>query len=131
LCSWMRRPQLPDTRELSVTVAIHTDGSDVPVFQALAERVMPTTLKSMLYEVPAVAANETVFKVVYVPFIFFCITRLVPLIYALYQLFLSVQRKIAPILALLKLLIVPLKITSAFVATGPSTALYTDPPFES
>src|SRR5438094_921243 len=96
LCSWMRRPQLPDTNELSVAVAIHPDGSDEPVCQAFAERVVPTTLKSMLYEVPAVAANGTVFNVVYVPLTFFCITRLLPLIYALYQLFVSVQRKIAP-----------------------------------
>ena len=131
LCSWMRRPQLPDANELSVTVAIQPDGSGVPVNQALAERVVPTTLKSILYDVPAVTANGTVFNVVYAPFTFFCITRLLPLTYALYQLFLSVQRKTAPKLALLKLLIEPLKITSAFVATGPSTALYTDPPFES
>ena len=80
LCSWIRKPQLPDTKELSVAVAIHPDGSVVPVCQALAERVVPTTLKSMLYEVPAVAVNETVFKVVFVPFTFFCITRLLPLI---------------------------------------------------
>ena len=131
LCSWMRRPQLPDTKELSVTVAIQPDGSGVPVNQALAERVVPTTLKSILYDVPAVAAKGTVFNVVYAPFTFFCITRLLPLTYALYQLFLSVQRKTAPKLALVKLLIEPLKISSAFVATGPSTALYTDPPFES
>ena len=131
LSSWMRRPQLPDTKELSVTVAIQPDGSGVPVNQALAERVVPTTLKSILYDVPAVTANGTVFKVVYALFTFFCITRLLPLTYALYQLFLSVQRRTAPKLALLKLLIEPLKITSTFVATGPSTALYTDPPFES
>ena len=123
LCTWIRRPQLPETSELSVAVAIHPVGSDVPVFQALAERVVPTTLKSMLYEVPVVAANETDFNVVYEPLTFFCITRLLPLIYALYQLFVSVQRKTAPKLALLRLLIEPLKITSAFVATGPSTAL--------
>src|SRR5260370_27652878 len=71
LCSWMRRPQLPDTKELPVTVAIQPDGSDAPVSQALAARVVPTTLKSMLYEVPAVAANGTAFNVVYAPFTFF------------------------------------------------------------
>src|SRR5713101_3580904 len=100
LCSWMRRPTLPDTSELSAAVAIQPVGSVVPVTQALAERVVPTTLKSMLYDVPAIAANGTVFKVVYVPFTFFCINRLLPLTYALYQLFLSVQRKIAPRLVL-------------------------------
>src|SRR5436309_9271116 len=46
LCSWMRRPQLPDANELSVTVAIQPDGSGVPVNQTLAERVVPTTLRS-------------------------------------------------------------------------------------
>ena len=64
LCSWMRSPQLPETSELSVAATIQPDGSVVPVFQALAERVVPTTLKSILYEVPAVAANGTVFNVV-------------------------------------------------------------------
>jgi hypothetical protein len=70
LCSWIRKPQLPDDSELSVTVDIQPVGSDVPVIHALAERVVPTTLKSMMYEVPAVAANLTVFKVVYTPFTF-------------------------------------------------------------
>ena len=131
LCSWIRKPQLPDTNELSVAIAIQPDGSVVPVTHALAERVVPTTLKSILYDVSAAAANGTVFKVVYVPFTFFCITRPVPLTYALYPLFLSVQRNKAPRLVLLKLLSEPLKITSESVATGPRTALYTEPPFDS
>src|SRR5579859_741454 len=55
---------------------------------------------------------------------------LVPVMEALYQLFVSVQRRIAPRLALVKLLIEPLKSTSASVAPGPSIALWLPLPLD-
>jgi hypothetical protein len=54
---------------------------------------------------------------------FFWTTRVVPLIYDLYQLLVSFQRRTAPRFVLLKLLIDPLNRTSASVAAEPSTAL--------
>ncbi len=61
---------------------------------------------------------------------FFWTTSVVPLIYALYQLLVLLQRKTAPRFVLLKLLIDPLNRTSVSVAVEPSTALKIPVPLE-
>ena len=70
------------------------------------------------------AVNVALLSVVSVPFTFFCKTSCVPLMYALYQLFLSVQRNKAPMVLPLKLLMEPVTRTSASAAEGPSRASY-------
>jgi hypothetical protein len=106
-----------------VTVTIQLVGSVPLVGHTFAYNVVPTTLKRSVYDVLPVAANGDVARIVVEPPTFFCTTRLVPSIYAFYQLLPSVQRSTAPRLVLLKTLSEPLKSTSALVALGPRTAL--------
>ena len=72
---------------------------------------------------PAVAVKDADPIMVVAPLTFFWTTSVEPLIYALYQLLVLLQRRTDPRFALLKLLIDPLNRTSASVAVGPSTAL--------
>ncbi len=76
----IRKPQYPDWSVLSVTVTIQLAGSGLPVCQTLAESVEPLTLKRKEYDVPAMAVNGAVPRIVAEPFTFFCTTRLLPLI---------------------------------------------------
>ena len=89
----------------------------------MALRVVPETRKCSVYEVFALAVKGTVVSIVATPFTFFWMTRVLPSIYALYQLLPSVQRKREPKLLFKKLSIDPLIITSEFATAGPSTAL--------
>ena len=89
----------------------------------MADRVVPTIWNRSVYAVPAVAAKGTLAKKVVLPLTFFCRRRLVPSIYALYQLLVSVKRRTAPRLELLNALMDPVKTTCPSVADGPSVAL--------
>ncbi len=60
-----------------------------------------------MYDVPAVAVNGTLARMVVFPFTLFWIMRLAPSIKALYQLLPFVQRNTSPKLLLLKALIEP------------------------
>jgi hypothetical protein len=73
--------------------------------------------------VPAVAENGTLASMVVVPATFFCRNRLDPSMYALYQLFPSVQRRTSPQLLFENALIDAVANASASVAEAPSTAL--------
>src|SRR5258708_427153 len=115
-------PQKPDIRELSVIVSVQLTGSVLSVCQILAQSVEPTTRKRRVYDVPAVAENGAVPRIVLVPLTLFSTTNWEPSKYALYQSFVSVQRNAAPRLVLPKLLCEPLNKTSASVAVGPSVA---------
>src|SRR6266852_1280212 len=104
---------------LSLAVTIQPLGSEPEAAQALAVRVDPTTRKWMVYELPAVAANGLLARVVVVPATFFWMSKLPPSIKALYQLFPSVHRSTSPKLLLLKELREPVAYTSASAAVGP------------
>jgi hypothetical protein len=56
---------------LSLAVTIQALGSEPEAAQTLAVRVDPTTRKWMVYEVPAVAVNGTLARIVVVPATFF------------------------------------------------------------
>ena len=96
LASCMRRPQKPDAKVVSVTVICQLVGSVVPVGQTLAYKVVPTTRNRNVYNVPTDAEKGVEPIMVVDPATFFWTTSVVPLIYALYQLLLSVQRNTAP-----------------------------------
>src|SRR5258708_15092615 len=125
VCTNTLKPQKPDCNELSVAVTIQLVGSVLPVCQTFAESVEPETRNRNVYDDPAFGENGAVPRIVVEPLIFFCTTKLEPSIYALYQLFPSIQRNTPPMFVPvpLKLLSEPLKRISALVVVGPSTAL--------
>ena len=75
LCVRKRMPQKPAARVLSLAVAIQPLGSEPDEAQTLAVSVEPTTRKWMLYELPPVAANGTLARMVVVPATFFWMIR--------------------------------------------------------
>ena len=95
-CTCMRNPIRPEEKLPSVAVTIQLAGSVALVGHTLAERVVPETWKRREYDVPPVAAKGAAPTTVVVPFTLFWTTRLVPSMYALYQLLPSVQRRTAP-----------------------------------
>jgi len=123
LCVRNRMPQKPEGKVVSLAVTIQPLGSDPEAAQTLAVRVEPTTRKWMVYELPAVALNGTLARMVVTPLTFFCMNKLAPSINALYQLLPSVHRSTTPKLLLLKELREPVTYTSALEAVGPNTAL--------
>src|SRR5579862_6761774 len=70
-CERMRIPHKPEVNEVSVTLAIQPDGSEPDEAQTLAVSVEPTTRKWIVYDVLALAAKATLFKIVVVPLTFF------------------------------------------------------------
>ena len=76
----MRKPQVPEENEVSVTMICQLAGSLAPVGQALAYKVLPTTRNRKVYDVPADAEKGTEPIVVVEPATLFCITNVVPFI---------------------------------------------------
>ena len=71
-CVRKRIPQEPEVSVLSLAVAIQPPlGSAPEAAQTLAVRVEPTARKWMVYEVPAVAVNGTLARMVVTPLTFF------------------------------------------------------------
>jgi hypothetical protein len=119
----IRIPAKPEEKLASATLAIQPAGSVPEAIQTFAVRVEPTARKWMVYFVPAVAVNGTLAKLVSAPATFFWMTRLWPLMYALYQSLPSVHRSTSPKLLLTNDDNEPVANTSVSVAAGPSTAL--------
>jgi hypothetical protein len=71
--AWVRKrsPAKPDPNELSVAVTIHALGCEADAGQTLAVRVDPTARNSIVYAVPAVAANGVLPRTVVAPPTFF------------------------------------------------------------
>ena len=70
-CIRTRNPQEPDDNALSDAVTCQFAGSVVPACQALAESVVPVTLKRNEYDVPVLAAKATLPNLVSVPLTLF------------------------------------------------------------
>jgi len=77
----------------------------------------------MVYELPAVAANGILARIVAVPATFFWMSKLPPSRKGLVPVIPSVHRSTSPKLLLAKELREPVAYTSALAAVGPNTAL--------
>ena len=97
-CTRKRKPPEPFDNMVSITVNIQAFGSGWLLCQALTKSTAPIARKRSVYETPPEAVNGTDPREVVVPLTCLKICRFEPLMSALYQLLLSVQRSTAPIL---------------------------------
>src|SRR5260221_10775894 len=97
----MRKPQKPDESEVSVTVISQLVGSVVRSEEHTSELQSHSDLVCRLLLEKKIAVKGTDPRIVVAPLTFFWTTRVVPLIYALYQLLVLLQRRTAPRFVLL------------------------------